>query len=98
MRARKGDPSFGAVVISRVCSDSPKTRGLKLSTGGKANVGESRSTAASLARGPSGCMLSAVLVVSDKAISLVLNENVLGASCFRKAFENGVGLRDWKCR
>ena len=75
-------------------SDSPKLRGWKLSTGGNGEVGVSRSSVTSLASGPSGCMLSAVLVVSDKAKSLVLKVNVVGGSDFRKALENGVGLRD----
>jgi hypothetical protein len=59
--------------------DWPKLRGLNSSRGGKLEVRvgvSSESSAANFARGPSGCMLSAVLVVRDMAISIVLKIEV----------------------
>ena len=63
-------------------------------------VSTESSEVASLARGPSGCILSEVLVVKDIDISKVENigKGRTGLAFDRTCFVKGAGLRDWKWR
>ena len=81
----------------------PKPRGISpklyVNTVFRISDGSSSDTE-SLASGPSGCMLSAVVVASDKAMSLVLKEPRSASGVFNRErmsdFVKGVGLRDCK--
>jgi hypothetical protein len=95
-------PRFASSIVIAKPRESPKLRGLNSSRGGKAELFIGAASA-SFASGPSGCILSAVLVARDIAISIVLKAEGRGGPGARKrdrvmVLVKGVGLRDWKWR